>query len=253
MQEWIDFTRQLALASGKLILEHYGTALQVVEKPDLSPVTIADRQAEALMRSMIEAHYPDHQVLGEEEGLSGKAGSDFQWVLDPIDGTRCFVHRVPLFGTLIALLERGVPILGAIHLPTQGELMIGARGRPTQVNGTAVRVRPTARLEQATVLYTSTREWWQHGHAQAFQRLQERAALIRGWGDCFGHFQVAAGRADVMIDPILKIWDVAALKPCVEGAGGRLTDMHGQEGAIGESAVSSNGLLHEGVLATLHG
>jgi myo-inositol-1(or 4)-monophosphatase len=252
MDEWIGLTRELAAASGALILKHYGTALDVEAKPDRSPVTVADRQAEALLRRMIEARLPGHQVLGEEAGLSGPPGAEYQWVLDPIDGTKAFIHRVPLFGTLIALLHQGEPILGAIHLCALGELMIGAAGRPTEVNGRPVRVSATGLLERATVLYTDSHGWTQKGLGQAFQRVQERAWLVRGWGDCFGHFQVAAGRADAMFDPVLNLWDVAALKPCVEGAGGRLTDLQGQ-GGPGTSALSSNGLLHEELLDLIRG
>jgi myo-inositol-1(or 4)-monophosphatase len=252
MQELIEFARHLAQESGRLIMNYYGTPVQVIAKPDLSPVTIADREAEALMRRLIESHYPDHQVLGEEEGLSGKAEAEYQWVLDPIDGTRPFVHQVPLFGTLIGLLHKGEPVLGAIHIPPAGELLIGAHGHPTTLNGRPVRVRATARLEDATLLYTNTQTIWQQGHGAGFQRLQERVALARGWGDCYGHFMVAAGRADVMIDTVLKIWDVAALKPCVDGAGGLLTDKFGKNTGVGESAISSNGRFHQQVLDLLH-
>jgi histidinol phosphatase-like enzyme (inositol monophosphatase family) len=251
LDRWIALTRELALASGELILKHYGTALDVQAKADRTPVTIADRQAEALLRRMIRERCPEHAVLGEEEGLSGPPDAEYRWVLDPIDGTKAFIHRVPLFGTLIALLHRGRPVIGAIHLCALGELMIGAAGRPTEVNGKPVRVSRTDRLDQATVLYTDSRNW--AGNGVDFQRMQERAFLVRGWGDCFGHFQVAAGRADAMIDPILAIWDVAALKPCVEGAGGTLTSTRGQSGSeVGDSAVSSNGLLHAQVLGAIH-
>jgi histidinol phosphatase-like enzyme (inositol monophosphatase family) len=253
MQELVDFAQHLAQASGKLILKHYAGPLQVLSKPDHTPVTIADREAEALMRGLIERHYPDHQVLGEEDGLSGKEGSDHRWVLDPIDGTKPFIHKVPLFGTLIALLERGVPILGAVHIPTAGELVIGARGRQTTLNGSPVRVRPTATLAEATLVYTNTQELWRQGHAAGFQRLQARVGLARGWGDCYGHFMVAVGRADIMLDPIMKLWDVAALKPCVDGAGGRLTDKFGVDTGVGESALSTNGTLHQAALDVLHG
>ena len=251
MQELIEFARHLAQESGRLIMQYYGTHVQVIAKPDLSPVTIADRESEALMRRLIESHYPDHQVLGEEDGLSGKAGAEYQWVLDPIDGTRPFVHQVPLFGTLIGLLHRGEPVLGAIHIPPSGELLIGARGHATTLNGRPVRVRPTERLEEATLLYTNTQTIWQQGHGAGFQRLQDRAGLVRGWGDCYWHFMVAAGRADVMIDTTMKIWDVAALKPCVDGAGGLLTDKFGKNTGVGESAISSNGRLHQQVLELL--
>ncbi|HEX7926818.1 MAG TPA: inositol monophosphatase family protein, partial [bacterium] len=179
------------------------------------------------------------------------ASADYQWVLDPIDGTRPFVHKVPLFGTLIGLLHKGQPVLGAIHIPPSAELCIGAKGHPTTLNGTSVRVKATERLADATVLYTNTQTWWEGGHADAFQRLQQKAGLVRGWGDCYGHMMVAIGRADVMIDTVLKIWDVAALKPCVEGAGGKLTDKFGKDTGVGESAVSSNGRLHQQVINLL--
>src|SRR5262249_50189818 len=155
------------------------TQVQVITKADQSPVTIADRESEALMRGLIESHYPDHQVLGEEEGLSGKANAEYQWVLDPIDGTRPFVRKVPLFGTLIGLLHKGQPVLGVIHIPPSGVLCIGATGHPTTLNGAPVKVRLTPRLEDATVLYTNTQTWWEGGHGEAFQRLQQKAGLVR--------------------------------------------------------------------------
>ena len=252
MDGWIALTRDLAQASGKLILKHYGTALNIESKADQSPVTVADRGAEALLRRMIAEKHPEHQILGEEEGLTGPEGAEFQWVLDPIDGTKAFIHKVPLFGTLIALLQRGEPILGAIHLCALGELMIGAKGRTTEVNGSPVHVSTTDRLDRATVLYTDSKGWWGQKQGEGFLRVQDRAFLVRGWGDCFGHFQVAAGRADGMFDPVMKIWDVAALKPCVDGAGGRFTDAQGNAG-VGESALSTNGFIHQALLDTIRG
>jgi histidinol phosphatase-like enzyme (inositol monophosphatase family) len=252
MDGWIALTRDLAQASGKLILKHYGTALNIESKADQSPVTVADRGAEALLRRMITEKHPEHQILGEEEGLTGPEGAEFQWVLDPIDGTKAFIHKVPLFGTLIALLQRGEPILGAIHLCALGELMIGAKGRTTEVNGSPVHVSTTDRLDRATVLYTDSKGWWGQKQGEGFLRVQDRAFLVRGWGDCFGHFQVAAGRADGMFDPVMKIWDVAALKPCVDGAGGKFTDAQGNAG-VGESALSTNGFIHQALLDTIRG
>lgn len=251
LDHWVALTRELADASGEFILRHYGTALDIESKPDQSPVTVADKGAEKLLRRMIAEQHPEHQVLGEEEGLSGPPDAEYQWVLDPIDGTKAFIHRVPLFGTLIALLRGGRPILGAINLCALGELMIGAEGRQTAVNGKPVAVSGTERLDRATVLYTDSRGWQQRGQGPGFRRLQEGAFLVRGWGDCFGHFQVAAGRADAMFDPVLAIWDVAALKPCVEGAGGRLTDAQGNGSGLGQSALSTNGLLHDQILSLI--
>ncbi len=251
MQEWIELAEELAEESGELIRGYFASGVAVEQKADASPVTAADREAEALMRRRIEARFPEHRVVGEEFGASGGEDSDYQWLLDPIDGTRSFVHGVPLFGTLIALLEKGRPILGVIHLPIAEEMLVGAMGRKTTLNGEAVSVRETRDLAAATVLCTDTAELWLRGYGPAFLELQERAATTRGWGDCYGHFMVAAGRADIMLDPVLNPWDIAALKPCVEGAGGRLTGMDGTVSDLGEDALSSNGHLHDAVLAIL--
>jgi histidinol-phosphatase len=258
MEELIAFATELAHASGRLILDYYRQSLRgagpaVITKADATPVTAADREAEALMRGMIEQRYPEHQVLGEEGGTSGPADAQRQWVLDPIDGTKSFVHGVPLFGTLIALLEEGRPVLGVIHLPATGELMVGARAKGTTVNGRPVHVRETARLEDATFAFTDSAQLHRLGFTEGFLQLQRRVRIVRGWGDCYGHFLVAAGRADIMIDPVLSVWDVAALKPCVEGAGGRLTELSGENPPLGKSALSTNGRLHDAVLAVLRG
>ena len=252
-------------------MRHFGSALRgglrVESKSDASPVTVADRSAEDWMRQQIHRRFPTHQVLGEEGGLSGPLSdsprSAFRWVLDPIDGTRSFIHGVPLFGTLIALLHDGQPLLGVIQLPATGEQMLGVVGRQTVVNGKPVRVRETASLDEAVVLFTDVERLLKPNAIQErssrpssserssstlLDALSQRAGLVRGWGDCYGHFMVAAGRAEVMFDPILSLWDVAALKPCVEGAGGRLTDGQGRNTGLGESALSTNGRLHAEVL-----
>ena len=246
------FAAQLAKQSGALIMGYYGTGVAVERKADASPVTIADREAEALMRREIAKAFPAHQVLGEEAGLSGPEDSAWRWVLDPIDGTKSFIHGVPLFGTLIALLHEGQPVLGAIHLPTSGDLVLGIQGQPTTLNGKAVRVKETTRLEEATFCVTSTRSVAEHGFWPGYEALQRRVRLVRGWGDCYGHFLVATGRADIMFDAVMNLWDIAALKPCIEGAGGRITDAQGDPQG-NDSALSTNGYLHDEVLAILQG
>ena len=257
MQEFIQFARELATESGALIMRYFnatreGRGPDIISKADDSPVTAADREAEALMRAMIEKRFPQHTVVGEEGGTSGGSGG-LRWVLDPIDGTRSFVHGVPLFGTLIALLEGDEPILGVIHLPATGELMLGAKGEPTTVNGRPVRVRETSSLSQATILYTDGANMARRGFGDAWNRLESQVALTRGWGDCYGHFMVAAGRADLMFDPVLALWDVAALKPCILGAGGDFSDIGGNREGLGNSALSSNGRLHAAALEALKG
>lgn len=251
MEEWIDFARRLARESGELIMGYYGRQLEIERKSDRTPVTAADRGAEELMRGLIEARFPDHQIRGEEGGLSGPEGSPHQWLLDPIDGTNSFIRNVPLFGTLIALLEEGRPVLGVIHLPVTGDLLIGAEGRGTTFNGAPARVSETGELSEATVLMSCPATLQQLGYGKALSKLAERAGLIRSWGDCYGHLMVAVGRAEIMLDPTLNPWDIAALIPCIRGAGGRLTDREGQEQKLGESAVSTNGILHDEVMGIL--
>ena len=257
MEELIEFATELARESGKVVRRHYedylrGGGPEVIRKADRTPVTVADREAEEVMRELIAKRFPEHRVLGEEGGSSGPEDAEYQWVLDPIDGTKSFIHGSPLFGTLIALLERGAPALGIINLCALGEMMVGARHRPTTVNGRAVRVRDTARLEEAALLFTDPERLRHLGHGEAWEALCGRAGLVRGWGDCYGHFMIAAGRADIMIDPELNLWDVAALKPCLEGAGGRLTDLAGADTGLGESALSTNGRLHDQMLERLN-
>lgn len=252
MQDWIEFSKDLAHQSGNLIRRYFGTHLEVFRKTDQSPVTAADREAEALMRAMIEARYPEHQIVGEEGGSSGPEGAEFQWLLDPIDGTLSFIHGVPLFGTLIALLRQGRPILGVIHLPVSGELLIGAEGGRTTLDGQPVHVSENKNLAEATLLYTCPVTLAAEGYRAALEKLEGRVRLVRSWGDCYGHFMVATGRADIMLDPVLSPWDIAALRPCVEGAGGRLTDREGRVQVLGESAISTNGLLHEEVIEILN-
>lgn len=241
------FAEELARESGERILELRRRGVQVSRKADSSPVTEADREAEALMRTRIQERFPADQVLGEEGGLSGPAEAVWRWVLDPIDGTRAFVAGLPLYGTLVALLENGQPRLGIIHLPAMGELMLGVHGAETRVNGQIVQVRESSALEQATLLFTDLGLLVRCGLGDALCRLASQAEQTRGWGDCCGHFLVAAGRADAMLDVQLHPWDVAALIPCVEGAGGRVSALlpQAQEEPYLRSALSSNAPLHD--------
>ena len=181
MEALIDFARELALESGKLIRSYFeealcGGGLEVIHKAEQSPVTRADREAEAVMREMIRNRFPGHQVLGEEGGSDGPPEAEHRWILDPIDGTKSFIRGVPLFGTLIALVERETPTIGVINLPATGEMMIGARGKLTTVNGRPVRVRETSRLSEATVLFTDLPNITNLGHGPALEALGLSAA-----------------------------------------------------------------------------
>jgi len=234
-----------------------GTAVSL--KADASPVTAADRGAEVAMRREIERRYPEHGVVGEEFGV--REGHRYRWILDPVDGTRAFITHCFLFGTLIAL-ERDdgagfAPILGAIAHPAAGLALIGHRGgtRLYAVDGSNRRasVRPCERLEDATVLATTHWETGEQRGGEGSAAVIRRARLYRTWGDCFGYFALATGGADVMLDPRLAYWDVAAVVPVVEGAGGRLTSWSGGNPLAERSLIATAGPLHDEVLAAIAG
>ncbi|HYD83238.1 MAG TPA: histidinol-phosphatase, partial [Opitutus sp.] len=224
-----SFVAQLAEKSGDFIRPFFGDhAVAVDVKSDASPVTAADRGAEKLLRSLIAEAFPTHGIIGEEFG-SENADAEFVWVLDPIDGTKSFISGVPLFGTLIALLHRGQPIVGAIHQPILRQLVIGD-GTTTTLNGRPVRCRRTTRIEDATFLTSDPLNpaQYQPKSYTAYEALARRARLVRTWGDAYGYLLVACGWADVMLDPVMNPWDIAALVPVIRGAGGTITDWSGR-------------------------
>lgn len=245
------FLHELATASGDFIRPYFAQpGLAVETKDDTSPVTAADRGAEELMRRLIASRYPSHGVIGEEHG-SDRPDVEWVWVLDPIDGTKTFITGVPLWGTLIALLHQGQPVLGAIHQPVLGQLCVGD-GAATLLNGRPVRMRDCDRIEEATLL---TSDWLmpaQHRHGPAFAALAGRARLARTWGDCYGYLLLAAGWADVMCDPVMNPWDIAALVPVIRGAGGVITDWRGGEPYPADSTVAAGPALHAQVVSALN-
>jgi len=244
------FLTELAHASGELIRPYFcNPALQVETKGDATPVTAADRGAEELLRKLINAKFPAHGIIGEELG-SERADAEFVWVLDPIDGTKSFITGVPLWGTLIALLHQGQPVLGCIHQPVLGQLMIG-NGRETTLNGRPVRTRTTKLLAESTLL-TSDPLNLRKRMGAATTAFVSQAKLVRTWGDCYGYLLVAAGLADVMLDPMMNPWDIAALVPIIRGAGGVITDWQGHAPYPAESTVAAaTPELHATVLAGL--
>jgi histidinol phosphatase-like enzyme (inositol monophosphatase family) len=240
---------ELAGLSGDFIRPFFGRAdLKVELKADQSPVTAADRGAEELMRDLIRNKFPGHGIVGEEFG-SENEGSEFVWVLDPIDGTKSFTAAVPLFGTLIALLHDGLPVLGCIHQPILRQLLIGDNLSAT-LNGRAVRTRTARRIEDATML---TSDPIAIERVPGYQSLMGRAKLARTWGDCYGYLLVATGWADVMFDPMMNLWDIAALVPVIRGAGGVITDSKGGAPYPAGSIVAVAGAeLHGQVIAAIN-
>jgi myo-inositol-1(or 4)-monophosphatase len=247
-----DFILELATASGDLIRPYFGAAnLDIELKADETIVTKADRDAEALMREMISRRFPDHGILGEEYGEE-RPEAEYVWVLDPIDGTISFASASPLFGTLIALLRRGQPVLGCIHQPVLRQLLIGD-GESTTLNGSLVHVRSTPALGDTILLVTDLLDVPKHQDGPAFDRLVRGVKLVRTWGDCYGYLLLATGHADIMCDPIMNPWDIAALIPIVQGAGGVITDWQGNDATDADSILATTSpALHAQVVRRLN-
>jgi len=251
LTELLEFATDAAWTAGRSTLAHFQTGLTVDLKADDSPVTVADRRAERLLREAIRARFPDHAVLGEEYGEE-PARSDFRWVLDPIDGTKSFIRGVPLYGVLVGLEIAGEPSVGVAHFPALGETVAAATGCGCWWNGRRSRVSATDRLGRAAVGYSDTR-MLQDRMRERWPAFQRSTAVQRGWGDCYGHCLVATGRLDVMLDPVMSAWDCAALIPILREAGGTCTDWTGAVRTDGGDAFSTNGLLFEAVRGWLSG
>jgi histidinol phosphatase-like enzyme (inositol monophosphatase family) len=251
LEPYRAFMLELAHQSGDFLRPLFGSPGLVVEtKADQSPVTLADRGAEELMRAHIAKKFPAHGIIGEELGRE-RAEAEFVWVLDPVDGTKSFISGVPLWGTLIALLHHGEPVLGCIHQPVLRQLMLGD-GTATTLNGRAVHCRDVQHLEEATLLTSDPLNPAKYQNGPACEALVRRTRLVRTWGDCYGYLLVAGGWADVMLDPIMNPWDIAALVPVIRGAGGVITDWQGRGPVKATSIVAANRTLHPQVIAALN-
>ncbi|MEQ8767327.1 MAG: inositol monophosphatase family protein [Planctomycetota bacterium] len=259
LREELEFAWRLAAEVGGVIRDIAASGdLRVERKADDSPVTIADRRAEQRLREAIEARFPQDGILGEEYGEKASR-NDRRWILDPIDGTKSFVHGVPLCGTLVALEQSGVAVLGVISIPLLFELAAAAKGEgafwwprledPTRADSghRPARVSSVDRLEAATICLTTPRSMIDPRVA----RLAERCLRVRGWGDCYGHLLVATGRIEAQLDPAMHVWDNAAVLPLVQEAGGQFSGWDGDPSHLAASAVTTNGFLHEEVLQYL--
>ena len=247
LNELLEFAIDLARGAGEITLQYFRKKPETSKKSDGSYVTIADREAESYLRRRIAERFPDDGILGEEEGeLQGTSGR--RWILDPIDGTFAFVHGVALYGVLIAVEIKGEMTVGVENIPALGEIVAAAKGVGCFLNGEPARVSTTAQLKDALLLSTSFVACARHGFGRAAELLQARAKVSRTWGDCYGYVLVATGRADVMLDPVMNLWDCAALLPIMEEAGGTFTDWRGVRTAYGGNSIATNGVLFEEVM-----
>lgn len=252
MKELSRFACMLAEESQKIIMPYFKKPIQVDTKKDASPVTLADRKTEELMRKLIGKHFPDHGIIGEEFGNSGE-NAEYIWVLDPIDGTKSFICGVPLFGTLIALLKKNKPILGIINMPAQNELFLGIEGKPTTLNGKKIRVRETSSFKDAVLLCTDHLDIEKHKNTETFLNLARSVKFYRNWGDCYMYTLLARGYADIALDPIMNYWDIQALIPVIKGAGGVITSWEGKAPEKATSIIAATPKLHKQVIRRLNG
>jgi histidinol phosphatase-like enzyme (inositol monophosphatase family) len=248
LNDLLSVAIEAAYLGGRRTLAYFNTGVPVERKGDNTPVTCADRECEQLIRQTIARYYPRHTLVGEEWGTA-EGDAEYKWIIDPIDGTKTFIHGVPLYGVLIGVEVRGVPSVGVVYLPALDEMVSAAKGQGCLWNGRPARVSGMASLTDAAVMSSSIVSCY--GRSDGFARIAAKTYLQRTWGDCYGYVLVATGRAEVMLDAAMKVWDCAALMPVIEEAGGRFTTWSGEATIYGPDAVASNGVLHHQVLDLL--
>lgn len=257
---------KIALKTAELaeenILKFYQNDVGVEWKADKTPVTIADKGTEELARKFWAKETPGFGVIGEEFGIESP-DAEYQWVIDPIDGTKSFIHGVPLFGTLIGLWHKNIPIASVIRLPAMKSAVWAVNGGGAFLDGREVRTSKVSQLSDALVLSGTVNTMEDKGFGEGFTKLRRSARLHRGWGDCYGYYLVAAGRAEIMVDPVVSLWDIAPFPLLMKEAGGKfstidgkieLFDANGKPTAPiyeGFTSIATNGLLHDVALEML--
>lgn len=248
----LDFAVNAAWQAGRITLGYFQTNIAVETKSDASPVTVADRTAEQKLRELIAREYPADGIIGEEFGnVVGSSGRT--WVLDPIDGTKSFIHGVPLYGVLVALIDDATrrTLVGVAHFPGLNETIYASVGNGCYLDGRRVRTSSVAALHEATILASDI--VMKGSHTAAYQRLLEATKIHRTWGDAYGYMLVASGRAEIMLDGAMQVWDCAALQVIMEEAGGSFTDWHGTATIDAGESIGTNGALLAAVLDVIKG
>lgn len=250
IDQYKDFVKAMLKVAMPFIKDSFNSrAYHVEEKKDKSPVTEIDRKAEMMLREMIAKNFPSHAILGEEFGASEKA--EYTWVLDPIDGTKSFISGSPLFGTLVALLKNGKPILGAIGLPMRDEIYLGDN-TVTELNGNPVHVKDAPDLKEAVILTTDICDIARLKSRPKFDALISEGKIFRMWGDCYGYALISGGLTAVMSDAEMNPWDILPLIPVIRGAGGVITGWEGQDPVGADSCLAAPPTLHKLALAILN-
>lgn len=254
LSDYLDFAVETAWQAGQLTLGYFQTDLRPDFKADDSPVTIADREAEKLIRSRIEKRYPGHAMVGEEYGTTEEtAGNSHRWFIDPIDGTRSFVRGVPLYGVLIGLEIEGVCQVGVAYFPAMREMIAAATDEGCWWNGRRARVSQVEHLRDALVLHYDAAAFDRTGRRQAWERMKQIAGYRAGWCDAYGYLLVATGRAELMLDPEMHTWDCAPFPPILQEAGGYFGDWQGNATIYGNESIGTTKTLLPEVLRVIQG
>jgi myo-inositol-1(or 4)-monophosphatase len=250
LNEFKSFSRFLAQQSGEIIKKYFRNKIDVESKPDLSPVTIADKKSEEVMREIIMKEFPEHGIIGEEFGVHNN-NAEYKWILDPIDGTKSFICGAITFGTLIALIKNNEPVIGIINQPVLEHYLIGDSSS-AELNDVKVKVRDCKEVEKAVLVTTDHFNIGKYYNQQKFDELAKRVLIYRAWGDCYGYYLLASGSIDIMIDPQMSVWDLTALIPVVKGAGGIITDYNGNNAMKGKSIIAASPKIHSEVVKSLN-
>jgi myo-inositol-1(or 4)-monophosphatase len=253
LRTYLDFAVETAYLAGKLTLGYFQTGVQPDFKPDDTPVTIADRRAEELIRSRIEKQYPRHAIVGEEFGTKEPEQASHRWFIDPIDGTKSFVRGVPLYGVLIGLEIEGTVQVGAAYYPALDEMLAAASGEGCWWNGRRAHVSNVAHLKQGVVSFTDVAAFEMCGKEAAWQRLAQASYYRVGWSDAYGYLLVATGRVELMLDPIMNAWDCGPFPPILQEAGGYFGDWQGNPTIYGNEALATTQALLSEVLNLIRG
>jgi histidinol-phosphatase len=251
LNTFLAAARLAAQKGGRKALRYFQKNIPVIKKIDRSPVTRADREAEQVIRAILGKKFPDHQLCGEEFGWDKQLSPEFRWWIDPVDGTRQFIRGIPFWGTLIGLEYRGEVVAGVIHHPALQLTIWAAKGLGCYVNGKRAQVSKIPDLKGGTLTYGGLR-LVPLAYRKKLTDLISRCYDDRGFGDCYGHSLVIQGKAEAVVEPVVEPYDVAAIKICVEEAGGKFTDLSGRKTIKGGNAVSSNGLVHASILKALN-
>ena len=251
LPDYLSFLTETAYLAGRSTLAYYQTGVQADYKADRTPVTLADRQAEQLIRGRIEQRFPGHAIVGEEFGTQEHEGSSHRWFVDPIDGTKSFLRGIPLYAVLIGLEIEGQVRAGAAYFPALDEMLAAADGEGCWWNGRRARVSQVSSLSGAWVTTTDVGGFDHVGRGAAWEKMKQAAYVRGGWGDAYGYLLVATGRAEVMLDPVMAVWDCGPFPPILREAGGYFGDWKGNSTVYGGEGLATTQTLLPEVLKLL--